>query len=476
MPNFYQQSMAPIDLFYVTGLKMNVSNLGTSGNYIDGAQAVLVGDSHYGLSHNADSAVSIMNVRQAILDRLECLDGANTIRADAATGRLTVIDSIYDRLDSQAATTKVINTHPPDRDPVLYVRDQYESRLGREPDAAGHYYWSESILRCGDDTGCVAERQALLQSYLGKSPAANFSISGQVKDDQGAPLSGVVVSLGGSQMVATGTDANGRYGFSNLPTSGVYTVSPSRTNYGFDLAVTVTTPSGDQTANFVGSLNRYAITGQITRADGRSVAGVSVSLSGAQSGATTSDANGNYSFNGLPAGGDYSVAVSRANYSFLPATLSVVHLQSNQTANFVGTIASYQVSGTISKNGLPLPNVTVTISGPQTAVDTTDADGKYSFTVPAEENYAITPSRANHTFTPPSIVVNSLSANQDCDFGARLNPGVPILISDANSTRAIALDSVLRTAEPFQPTYELPWSPDNRTRLKLFAANFDLLP
>ena len=50
------------------------------------------------------------------------------------------------------------------------------------------------------------------------------------------------------------------------------------------------------------------------------------------------------------------------------------------------------------------------------------------------------------------------------------------MISDANSTRAIALDSVLRTAEPFQPTYELPWSPDNRTRLKLFAANFDLLP
>src|SRR5205807_1999632 len=215
--------------------------------------------------------------------------------------------------------------------------------------------------------------------------------TGQVKDDQGAPRSGVVVSLGGSQMVATGTDANGRYGFSNLPTSGVYTVSPSRTDYGFDLAVTVTTPSGDQTVNFVGSLNRYAITGQITRADGRGVAGVSVSLSGAQSGATTSDANGNYSFNGLP-GGDYSVAVSRANYSFLPATLSIVQLQSSQTANFVGTIASYQVSGTISKNGLPLPNVTVTISGPHTAVDTSDADGKYSFTVPAEENYAITPS------------------------------------------------------------------------------------
>ena len=96
--------------------------------------------------------------------------------------------------------------------------------------------------------------------------------------------------------------------------------------------------------------------------------------------------------------------------------------------------------------------------------------------MPAEQSYTITPSRPNHTFTPSTTVVNGLSANQDCDFTARLNWGIPVLISDESSTRAIALNSVLNTTEPFQTTYDLPWAADNRTRLKVYATNFDLLP
>lgn len=54
--------------------------------------------------------------------------------------------------------------------------------------------------------------------------------------------------------------------------------------------------------------------------------------------------------------------------------------------------------------------------------------------------------------------------------------GAPVLISEENSTRAIALESVTRTREPFPPTQPLPFSVDNRTRIMLFAKNLELLP
>lgn len=54
--------------------------------------------------------------------------------------------------------------------------------------------------------------------------------------------------------------------------------------------------------------------------------------------------------------------------------------------------------------------------------------------------------------------------------------GAPELISEANSTRAIALESVTWMREPFQPTQQIPFSADTRTRIMLFAKNLDLLP
>ena len=393
-PDFYPPS-APVDLFYVSGLRMNVTNLGSAGNYVSGIQGMLIENGFYGRNQNASAAVYIANVRQAILDRLTCIDGANTIYADGATDKLTVIDSVYDNLDSQAQSTTVINSTTPDSDPVAYVRSQYQSTLGRDPDAAGHYYWSQSILSCGDDAQCVAARHALLQAFLSSAPAETFSISGQVIDEQGAPLAGVLVTLSGSQTVSTPTNADGHYVFSNLPTSGVYTITPSFANLNFGAPVIVATPAGDRVVNLLGS---------------------------------------------------------------------------------AGAAINYTVSGRITKNGYAFLNATVTISGAQNLSLNTDAAGQYSFTVAAEQSLVITPSDPNYTFAPSSTVINNLSSNQTADFSAQINWGVPVLISEENSTRAIALDCVLNTTEPFGLTYDLPWGTDNRTRVKIFASNFELLP
>jgi len=54
--------------------------------------------------------------------------------------------------------------------------------------------------------------------------------------------------------------------------------------------------------------------------------------------------------------------------------------------------------------------------------------------------------------------------------------GVPILVSEKTSTRAIALDSVTFLPEPLRISSSIPWGSDNRTRVMIFAMNLDLLP
>src|SRR5205807_567013 len=52
--------------------------------------------------------------------------------------------------------------------------------------------------------------------------------------------------------------------------------------------------------------------------------------------------------------------------------------------------------------------------------------------------------------------------------------GAPVLLTRANSTRGIALESVSNMAEPFPPQMPISFGVDNRTRVMLFATNLTL--
>ena len=52
----------------------------------------------------------------------------------------------------------------------------------------------------------------------------------------------------------------------------------------------------------------------------------------------------------------------------------------------------------------------------------------------------------------------------------------PVLISQSNSTRAIALETITLVGEPFSLNQSIPWGTDNRTRISIFAMNLELLP
>src|SRR5215510_4544108 len=70
-------------------------------------------------------------------------------------------------------------------------------------------------------------------------------------------------------------------------------------------------------------------------------------------------------------------------------------------------------------------------------------------------------------------------------FSATVIPGLinssaqttrPVLFSEMESTRAIAIDSVTSKREPFKAVPDVAFSSDNLTRVMLFAGNLRLAP
>ena len=249
---------------------------------------------------------------------------------------------------------------------------------------------------------------------------SNITLSGRVAVD-GAALAGVAVTLSGAKAGTATTDAQGNFSF-NVTSEGAYTVTPSKAHYTFaPAAATFNNPTAAQTANFAATLNRHKVSGRVVDKNNVGLGSVSVTLSGGQAATTTTDAQGNYAFNNLPAGANYTVAASRANYSFSPTSVPFNDLGADQTANFTGTLLDYALRGRVTSGAAGLPGVTVTLSGSKSAAATTDAQGNYTFTVPAEGSYTLTPSLKHYTFAPASATFNVLGGDKTADFAATLN-------------------------------------------------------
>lgn len=430
---------------FISRLRMNVTNLGAFGLYLHGADDVFIERSHFGWSHNASGAMRITS-REALLDLLECIAHAHTISVGAVTQKLTLINSIYEFLESEAQTNRVFNTQDPMDDPVQFVRQQYLNVVQREPDLPALYHWANQLLDCESNVECKQQTQAALATYLAADPAEFFNLTGIVRDENGQPLANVPVTLEGTISLATQTSATGAYSFLNLRTAGRYQVQASKTHYTFP-AAQVDHPAGNQLLNLTGTLNRHVISGRVVDATGQGVVGALLTLAGSQSQTTQSDALGNYS---LLAGGSYSVTASRQNYTFATPMVAFQILGADQTANFTGVIATHTITGKVrGPSGAAQAGVVVTLTGTQTEVYTSDVHGNFSITVPAEGQHTLTPAHEHHTFSPASKQFSNLVANQIADFTALpVNFTISARATDANG---VGLSGVTIQATGTQP-------------------------
>ena len=155
----------------------------------------------------------------------------------------------------------------------------------------------------------------------------------------------------------------------------------------------------------------YSITGQIVSGN-TGLAGVIVSLSGADTYSTMTDADGNYSFTGLP-NGNYTVTPSLADYIFSPSgTVVIIDGMDRTDVNFTATASAtstYTISGTV--NGAVISGVTITLAGTSSGSALTDASGNYSFSGLANGSYTLTALKTGYTFSPTTISVTVNNAN-----------------------------------------------------------------
>ena len=96
----------------------------------------------------------------------------------------------------------------------------------------------------------------------------------------------------------------------------------------------------------------FTISGQVRDLNDTGVAGITMTLTGAQSRTLTTDLDGRYAFTGLAAGGTYTVTPTRATFAFVPPSQTFPTLARDEVASFfiaqVGTFTRYFAEGATS--------------------------------------------------------------------------------------------------------------------------------
>jgi photosystem II stability/assembly factor-like uncharacterized protein len=166
----------------------------------------------------------------------------------------------------------------------------------------------------------------------------------------------------------------------------------------------------------------YIISGQVLDGSNVPVSGAVVTLNdGASLSSFVTDSSGFYQFSHLREGGSFTVSAAKPHFAMAPATQTFNNLTSDQTLNFIASASNaafFTINGTVTNNGVGLSGVTLTLSGSQSELATSDATGNYSFTLAGGGNYTITPTLLGYTFNPPGQTFNSLSADQAANFAA----------------------------------------------------------
>ena len=210
-----------------------------------------------------------------------------------------------------------------------------------------------------------------------------YTISGTATFN-GSALADATITLSGAGSATTTTDASGNYTFASR-TNGAYTVTPSKAGYTFtpgSLAVTVN--GANQTGqNFSATLvviPTYAISGTVT-ASGSALVGATMTMSGASSATTTTDASGSYTFAAL-ANGAYTVTPAKQNYTFSPSNLAVTVAGGNQTGkNFAATVSfnNASLSGDYATVDFGIGGNTVPVSWRNSGYSALTLDGSGGF-------------------------------------------------------------------------------------------------
>ena len=172
------------------------------------------------------------------------------------------------------------------------------------------------------------------------TPAPPYVIRGRIST-RGLALAGATLTLSGAGSATATADTEGNYTIL-APAPGNYSLCVAMQDYNFTPAcLTIGNLSNTGViADFTG-LPHVFLQGRVSDSAGRGVFGVTITLSGPQSGTTSTNVDGNYSFL-LTAFGNYSVTPWKAQnyYSFHPENVNVTGYEDSRVANFSALLST----------------------------------------------------------------------------------------------------------------------------------------
>jgi hypothetical protein len=254
----------------------------------------------------------------------------------------------------------------------------------------------------------------------------SYKISGRVTDQDRRPLSGVNITLKGARSLSLSTDSGGNYQFDNLLAGSSYTVTaqPGQKVNFTPPSHSVNKLNRDETADFSGVVKTdlYKISGRVTDQNRKALSGITLTLNGgAGTRSMSTDAAGNYAFNQLVAGGNYTITPQLIDkLTFTPRTRSISDLRRDESADFSVVVQIdevYKISGRVTNNGNPVGGIHIRLGGSKATSTETNPDGYYSFgNLRAGGDYNIIPTLENGNFTPLSRTINNLRKDESADF------------------------------------------------------------
>ncbi|HJQ02449.1 MAG TPA: carboxypeptidase regulatory-like domain-containing protein [Jatrophihabitans sp.] len=241
-------------------------------------------------------------------------------------------------------------------------------------------------------------------------------VTGTVTGAAGAALSGATITLQGGNLPTTDTvtsNSTGNY-TSNWDPVGTYTVTCSATGYADQTVTGVSITTGGLTTVNCALSNTGTLTGVVSNLNsGVLISGATVTLSGPTSASTTSDASGNYSFSGIPAG-TYSVTATASGYKARTYSGVTVTAGVTTTQNIQLTTTG-RVTGTVTAGGAAVSGATITLQGGNLATTdtvTSNSTGNYTSNWDPVGTYTVTCTASGHgtqTITGVQITTGGLT-------------------------------------------------------------------
>ena len=180
------------------------------------------------------------------------------------------------------------------------------------------------------------------QSTLNLTMNANI-VDGTVLSSAGGFVSGAVVTIDG---VSGTTDTNGYFSIAGIPAGSSQPVNATRSGFITFSGSTPVSPGTTTTYNFTMTANPGTVTGTVSSSAGGYVSGAVVTIAGVSG---TTDVNGVYSINGVPAGSNEPVSATKTGWTYSGANMTVASGQST-TFNFTMTADPGNYTGTISSS------------------------------------------------------------------------------------------------------------------------------